>query len=148
MINILTELTRILTYKDNTTVYADMSLIISLEINRHVQNWSCIFDAIVICGKFKNYQIHLYMFVVGDHGTFGKNSRVTLHTTEPTCTQPSIVKHTIQQIAYKMAVRERIDSAPKQANFVHLCITRPIVVKAFFSVIVRHTMGKVNDCKE
>ena len=75
-------------------------------------------------------------------------SRVTLHTAELTCTQPTITQHTTGQVADKVAVHERIDSAPKQVHFVHLCVTGIIIVQALFPVIVRHTLGKDNDCKE
>ena len=71
-------------------------------------------------------------------------SRVTLYTTEPNCTQPSKLQSSPDSnltplaafftffaerrgvrfksglVADKMAVCERVDSAPKQAEFVHL----------------------------
>ena len=74
-------------------------------------------------------------------------ARVTLHTTAPTCTQPSIAQHTTGQVADKMAVRGRVDSAPNQADFVHLCIRGTIVTKALFLMRVRHTLGKAINCK-
>ena len=69
------------------------------------------------------------------------NSRVTLHTTEPTCTQPSIAQHTTGQVADKMAARERVDSAPKQADFVHLNVSQE-------QSLSKHTLRKTNNCSE
>ena len=46
------------------------------------------------------------------------------HTTEPNCTQPSIAQHTTGQVADKVAVRECVDSALKQADFVHLNVSQ------------------------
>ena len=54
-----------------------------------------------------------------EHRFHLKVSQLTLHTTDPTCTQPSIAEHITGQVADKMAVREHIDSAPKQAYFGH-----------------------------
>ena len=76
----------------------------------------------------------------------GSRTRVTLHTAEPTRTQPSIAQHTTGQVADKMAVRERVNSAPKQADFVHLCVTKTIVVKTLFPVIMRQTLSKNKNC--
>ena len=49
----------------------------------------------------------------GEHG----NARTTLHTSEPTCTQPNIEQHTTEPITDKMAVHGRIDFAPKTFVF-------------------------------
>ena len=46
-----------------------------------------------------------------------------------------------------MAVRVGVESARKQADFVHLYVTGTIVVEALLLVIVRHTLGKANNYK-
>ena len=64
------------------------------------------------------------MLLLHDHAMIKSYTRVTLHTTEPICTQPSIAQHTTGQVEDKMAVRERVDSTPKQEDFVHLNVSQ------------------------
>ena len=44
-----------------------------------------------------------------------------------------------------VVVTERLDLTPKQLYFVYLFVTGTIVVKALFSMMARHTLGKVDN---
>ena len=49
---------------------------------------------------------------------------------------------------HKIVKSDHIDLVPKQAYFLHLCVTGAIVVKAILLAITRHILGEVHNCKE
>ena len=59
-----------------------------------------------------------------DHGWPSTQSSRPAHNRALRSTQPSIAQHTTGQVEDKIAVRERVDSAPKQADFMHLNVSQ------------------------